>query len=505
MRWRTARTSWQINSRVMIAETDIRTKSIRGLNVSFIFMGLTSLIILLRKVVLARLLLPSDFGLFAFTILVVVFVNNLASLRMQDVIVQTRTDPKRMLNTAFSCQLAVSIPMFIIVLAFAGFISRGLHKPEMATYLRVASLFILTIPFALPRALFLKTIDIFKVKLPIALGLAGNTVICIVMAVRGFGVWSLITGYVLDSVINVIIIWSYSPHKPRLEFDRKIFKEILRFSLPLYFLTLLIWIFWQGDDFIVGLVGDRTLFLAGNAALGFYSLAFYFPHQLMRIRSEMAGVSFPAFSAIRNDIRRLNSAYSTITRNSAIFMLSFGAVLIPLARPTILYLLGEKWLPSVNAFRIFMIAAMVRAIFANWGEVYKSLGKTRALLWAYIPSPVLLLLLGPYVTLKFGMLGMSLLIMGIILAMQPLVIYLTKRVLVEVSFTKLLWKPLVVFAIVLSATSGVCRFVSNIRTFLASAVALFLCYYLLMAIFDRQFRLTALDYLRVSFTKGVDP
>ena len=489
----------------MTAETDIRTRSIRGLNVSFIFMGLTSLIIFFRKIVLARLLLPSDFGLFAFTILVVIFVNNFASMRMQDVIVQTRTDPKRMLNTAFSCQLVLSIPMFIIILAFAGLISRGLHKPEMTTYLRVASLFILTIPFALPRALFLKAIDIFKVKLPMAVGLAVNTVVCIVMAARGFGVWSLITGYVLDSVINVIIIWGYSPHKPRLEFDRKIFKEILRFSLPLYFLTLLVWIFWQGDDFIVGLVGDRTLFLAGNAALGFYSLAFYFPHQLMKIRSEMAGVSFPAFSAIRNDMKRLNSAYNTVTRNSAIFMLSFGAVLIPLARPTILYLLGEKWLPSVNAFRIFMIVAMVRAIFANWGEVYKSLGRTRALLWAYIPSPVLLLLFGPYVTLKFGILGMSLLIIGIVLAMQPLVIYLTKRVLVEVSFTKLLWKPLLVFAIVLSMAWRVSSFTNNLGSFLASAVALFLGYYLLMAVFDRQFRLTALDYLRVSFAKGVAP
>jgi len=489
----------------MIAGTDIRTKSIRGLNISFIFMGLTSLIILFRKVVLARLLLPSDFGLFAFTILAVIFVNNFASMRMQDVIIQTRTDPRRMLNTAFSCQLAISLPVFIIVLAFAGIISHGLHKPEMTAYLRVASLFILTVPFALPRALFLKAIDLFKVKLPMAIGLAANTVICIVMAAAGFGVWSLIVGYVLDSVINVIIIWGYSPHKPRLEFDREIFREILRFSLPLYFLTLLVWIFWQGDDFIVGLVGDRTLFLAGNTALGFYSLAFYFPHQLMKIRSEMAGVSFPAFSAIRNDIRRLNSAYSTITRNSAIFMLSFGAVLIPLAGQTILYLLGEKWLPSVNAFRIFMIVAIVRAIFANWGEVYKSLGRTKALLWTYIPSPVLLLLLGPYVTLKFGILGMSLLIMGIVLVMQPLVIYLTKRVLVEVNFTKLLWKPLAVFVIVFSLTWGVGRFVSNLGTFLASAVALFLCYYLLMAAFDRQFRLTALDYLRVSFAKRVDP
>lgn len=489
----------------MTAGTDIRTKSIRGLNVSFVFMGLTSLIILFRKVVLARLLLPSDFGLFAFTVLVVVFANNFASMRMEDVIVQTRTDPKRMLNTAFASQLAISVPIFIIVLALASLISRVLHKPEMVSYLRVASLFILTVPFALPRALFLKAIDIFKVKLPIALGMAANTVICIVMAVAGFGAWSLIIGYILDSVVNVIVIWAYSPNKPTLEFDREIFKEILRFSLPLYFLTFLVWIFWQGDDLIIGLVGDRTLFLAGNAALGFYSLAFYFPHQLMKIRSEMAGVSFAAFSAIRNDMRRLNSAYSTVTRNSAIFMLSFGAVLLPLAEPTILYLLGEKWLPSVNAFRIFMIVAIVRAIFANWGEVYKSLGKTKALLWTYIPSPVLLVLLGPYMTLKFGILGMSLLILGIITIMQPLVIYLTKRVLVEVSFTKLLWKPLVVFAIVLSLTWGVAHFVSTLARFLVSALALFICYYLLMVIFDRRFRLTALDYLRVSFAKRVGP
>ncbi|MFQ5906489.1 MAG: oligosaccharide flippase family protein, partial [bacterium] len=275
--------------------------------------------------------------------------------------------------------------------------------------------------------------------------------------------------------------------------------------LPLYLLTLLAWVFWQGDDFIVGLIGDRTMFLAGNAALGFYSLAFYFPHQLMKIRSELAGVSFPAFSALRDDMKRLSSAYKAVTRNAAIFMLSFGAVLIPLARPTILYLLGEKWLPSVNAFKIFMVVAMVRAIFANWGEVYKSLGKTRALLWTYIPNPLLLLVLGPFVTLRFGILGMSLLIMGIVVAMQPLVIFLTKRVLPEVSFTRLLWKPAVVFAIVLLLAYGILGFIKTRHAFVVGASALYILYYALMAAFDGQFRMAASDYLRTSMARRRGP
>jgi len=481
---------------------DIRTKSIKGLNTSFFFLGVTALMILVRKVVLARLLLPSEFGLFAFTTIVVVFATNLSSLHMQDVIVQTRTDPKRMLNTAFTSQLAVSLPLFAIVLFLSGLISRSLHKPEMAVYLRVVSLVLLAVPFGLPRALFLKALDIFKVKLPIALGMFANAAICILMALAGLGIWSLVTGYVLDSLINIIVIWRYTPLRPRLEFDRQVFREILRFSLPLHALTLLAFLFWQGDDFMVGLIGDRTMFLAGNAALGFYSLAFYFPHQLMKIRAELAGVSFPAFSAIRDDLRRLNSAYKTVTRNAAIFMLPFGAVFIPLARPTILYLLGEKWLPSVNAFKVFMVVAIVRAIFANWGEVYKCLGRTKALPWTYIPNPFLLLALGPFVTMKFGILGMSLLILGIILVMQPVVIYLTKRVLRDVSFTRLLWKPTAVFGVVLLLSCWVSTLVQNRNGFIIGAFSLFALYYLLIAAVDGQFRRTAVDYIRTSFSTG---
>jgi O-antigen/teichoic acid export membrane protein len=240
----------------------------------------------------------------------------------------------------------------------------------------------------------------------------------------------------------------------------------------------------------------------GNVALGFYSLAFYFPHHLMKIRSELAGVSFPAFSAIREDMERLSSAYRAVTRNGAIFMLSFGAILIPFARPTVLYLLGEKWLPAVSAFRVFMVVAMVRTIFANWGEVYKSLGRTRPLLWTYLPNPVLLLALGPYVTSRFGIFGMSLLIMGIVLAMQSVVIYLTKKVLKDVSFTKLLWKPVTVFGFILGLSWWMVRLVETRSAFITSAICLFALYYVLIAVVDARFRRTAVDYIRVSFTRG---
>jgi O-antigen/teichoic acid export membrane protein len=321
------------------------------------------------------------------------------------------------------------------------------------------------------------------------------------MAASGFGVWSLVTGYVLDALVNSVVIWGFAPHRPRLGVDRKMLLEIIRFSLPLYLLSILFWIFWQGDDFMVGLAGDRSLGISGNIALGYYSIAFYFPHQLTRIRAELAGVSFPAFLALRDDIKRLSSAFQAVTRNNAIFILSVGAVAIPLAGPAVLYILGEKWLPSVLAFQVLMVAAMARTLFGAVGELYKSLGKTRALLWSYIPNPVLLILFGPYVALNHGILGMALLVTGIIVVTQPIGIFLTKRVLHDVNFSRLLWKPLIVFAITISAGWAISSHVETRTCFVASVLSLVLIYYGLMAAIDRRFRMTAIDYLRTSFRR----
>jgi O-antigen/teichoic acid export membrane protein len=481
---------------------DLRAKSIKGLNTAFAFMAVAALILLTRKIVLARILLPADFGLFGFMAIVVSFASSAASLSMRDAIVQTRADAKKMLNTAFTAQLAVSLPMFLILIAFSGLISRGLHKPEMTPLLRIASVVLLVPPFELPRALFFRKLAIFKVKLPIVLGMIANASICIIMSAAGLGVWSLVTGFVLDALVNVVVIWLYSPYKPRLEFNRQIFREILRFSLPLFFITFLSWILWQGDDFMVGLIGDKRLLLAGNAALGFYSLAFYFPHQLTKIRGELAGVSFPAFSAIRHDLKRLTVAYKTLTRNSTIFMISFGAVLVPLARPTIVLLLGEKWLPSVPAFRVFMVAAVARSIFAAWGDIYKSLGKTRVLLWMSIPQPALLLALGPFITLRYGIIGVSFLILGIVLIMLPAEIYLSKKALHEINFTALLWKPAVVALIVFAVGWVAVGYLHTRAEFIAGLVGLFAFYYLLMLAADRQFRVTALSYARTSLRRS---
>ena len=305
-------------------------------------------------IILARLLTPQEFGLIA-TIMVVialsqVFINSgfsQALIRKQDC---TQKD----YSTAFFFNLAVGVFLFAILYITSGAIGKFYHNPSLKPLVQVLGIGLIISSFTLIQSTkLIKRID-FKLQTKISVIaslIAGIT--AIIMALRGFGVWSLVVKSLTSQVITSVLLWSWNRWKPDWVFSRQSFKALFGFGSKLL-LSGLIGTFFKNIYYIV----IAKYFSAAN--LGFYTRAELFinlPSQ--NISDVITSVGYPVLAKLQDNPAQLKSALKSIL-TSAFFVVSilmFGMAAV--SHSLVLTLLGEKWKEAIFFMQLLSFVGLM--------------------------------------------------------------------------------------------------------------------------------------------------
>ena len=194
-----------------------------------------------------------------------------------------------------------------------------------------------------------------KVNLTAAL-ISGT--VAVIMALNGFGVWSLVWRSITGSVVQAIMLWSANRWKPVLIFSRKSLRSLFSFGSKFLVSGLIDTIYRNIYLLIIG-----KFFSAAD--LGYYTRA----DQFSRLASQnltgtVQRVSYPVLSMVQEDDERLKAGYKKLILATMfitfIIMLGMAAV----AKPMIVTLIGEKWLPSVEYLQLLCLGAMLFPLHA---------------------------------------------------------------------------------------------------------------------------------------------
>ena len=423
-----------------LKQLNLKQKAIKGVKITAAAFVLIKTAALIRHIVLARILAPEDFGLIAFCLVVVGLLENLSNLRIHDAVIQTGDNEQDMLRAGFIPQLLLSAVFVCAVLILSQKISYALGRPSMRVYLNLLALRILTPAVILPQALLHREFKYKSIKIPEISEALVNTAVSIILAVKGFGIWSLAWGIISGWLVWALLILLIARGWPGIHFKPAPLKKALSFGAPLYLTCILVWGFWNMDDFIVGSV-------LGNQALGFYWLAFYLAHHLIDLRFILSKVSFPVFSRLQGNRPKQSEALSELTKTSAFIFLLIAALLIPLAHPALGLVFGSKWIPAAVPFMIFIAIVSLRSVFEHGSELLLGAAKTRYILAVSLLQFVVLLVLGPAATSRLGISGMALTIfLAVALSIAALLNYV--RRIIAISYIRILWRPFVIAACV---------------------------------------------------------
>ena len=350
---------------------NLREKTISGMLWSGIGKFGTLALNFLSNLVLARLLLPSDYGaigmLHVFIALSSVFVN----AGFGSALIQKKNPTHLDYTSVFYWNLAASVIFYAALFFSAPAIARFYNMPELCKILRVQSLGLIVVAFAHVQSNQLqKQLRFRELSMRTIIATIIGTIVSITMALLGYGVWSLVFGNLVSSIASVFLLWWMSSWRPTREFSWQSLRELFNFGGLMALSSLVETLYSNLQSLIIG-----KWYSAKD--LGYYTQARKLEGIPTTALSQIVGsVSFPVFSSLQDDKVRLVSA---VRRNiKAVTYLNFPlmVLLIIIARPLITLLYGAKWEPSIPFFQILCIYSMVYTLNTLNTSVIKSLGRS---------------------------------------------------------------------------------------------------------------------------------
>jgi PST family polysaccharide transporter len=321
-------------------------------------------------VVLARLLPPKDFGLFAFASVFTVLLQTFTDQGIPDAVVQRAKLEKAHLDTAFWFNLAVSFILTGLLWLSAPIASSLLHEPDLSKILRYL---VWILPLSalggihqaqLKRRLEYKTIGIQNFASAVV-----GTATSVFMALNGWGIWCLVGQQLASVGCLTIVAWGATRWIPGREVRVAELRQLGSFSIHITGGALLDFINRRADDFLIG------VFL-GTTALGYYSLAYRLLLTFTRlVSSPFNSVAFSAFSRLQHEPEERRRMFDRLA--NLVAALAFPAFLgMAAVAPDLIRVgFGAAWLPSVPVLQILCFIGVLHSVVFLHGTLIRAAGR----------------------------------------------------------------------------------------------------------------------------------
>ncbi len=323
------------------------------------------------QIILARLLLPEQFGLIAMLTIFIMLSENIINSGFGQALVQKKNATHTDECSIFYFNILVSVVATGLLWLFAPWISAFYNQPLLIPLTRVLSLNLIINAFSqIQRIILIKKID-FKSQLKVGISASlFSGIVGAVMAYKGFGVWALVGQQVSISLSQTMIYWLVSDWRPSLILSFSSLRSMFTFGSKVLFSGLLNTI---SNNIYLIVIGR----LFSPAVLGFYSRAKGLQSlPVNNITSIVRSVTFPVFASIQDDRSRVKvGAQKSLT--SLIMIITpcmFGLAIV--AKPLVSLVLTEKWLPCVPFLRLLCILGILFPLHVINLNVLMALGRS---------------------------------------------------------------------------------------------------------------------------------
>lgn len=380
---------------------DFRRRTLDALSWSGAAQFVRQLIWLVLGIVLARLLTPRDFGLIAMIVVLTGFASLFLEAGFGPALIHRQDAAERHFSSVFWANLSLGAALTLLVAAGAPAIARFYGEPLLVPLTRVVSvIFLFNALGVVPDALFRKRLDFRAIARVEIVSLLVPGTAAVIMALTGFGVWSLAVRVVGTAGLRTVLLWTASDWRPRWRLDRAAVGELMGFGASQLGSRSLAYWARHADDLLIGKV-------LGSTPLGIYDKAYQimlFP--LDNITWVVAEVMFPSLALVQEDRGRAGRIFLRIIRVISLvtFPLMIGAFVT--ARPLVLTLLGSRWVGMVPIVQVIWLAGMAESIVGLSGPLYLSLGQAALQLRVQVVVKTLLVT-GIVVGLHWGVVGVA--------------------------------------------------------------------------------------------------
>lgn len=290
------------------------------------------------SIVLARLLSPDDYGLIGIITIFTTVCTAIINGGFSNALIRTQKPTDEDYNTAFICNLVISILLYTIVFIFSPLIADFFNRHELVALTRVSSFTMIIGALAIVQQTRLtKRID-FKTQTKITL-IASilSGIVGIALALMDFGVWALVVQGIVAQMLRTVLLWFFNHWVPSIRFSKDSFNRLFGFGWKMMISGVLDNLWKELYQLVVGK-------FYSPATLGQYTRAKQFSTMFSsNLTTVIQRVTYPVLSDIQNEKERMIAAYRKIIKTTMFMTFALMFALGAVSEPLLYCLIGPKW------------------------------------------------------------------------------------------------------------------------------------------------------------------
>ena len=364
--------------------------------------GGTQWIQFIVQIVLARLLIPEDYGIIALVTIFINVANVFVQRGFNTALIQKKDANEADFSSVFYLSLFVASLLYVILFFAATLIAAFYDKPQLMLVLRVLSITLLFGAFnSIQNAVVARKMQFKKLFFSSLGAIVVSGTVGIVMAYADFGVWALVAQQITNQLLITVILWFTVKWRPRLLFSFERVKGLFSYGWKLLVSALIDTLYMNLRSLIIGKMYNAEM-------LGFYNRGEQLPALIVtNINGSIQSVMFPALASQQDNRKRVKDMVrrSIVTSSFILFPMMVGLAVI--AEPLVKILLTEKWLPCVPFLQISCVTYALWPIHTANLQAINALGRSDIFLKLEIIKTILgLAILG--VTVFYGVYAIAL-------------------------------------------------------------------------------------------------
>ncbi len=329
-------------------------QTLKGINWQFLATAVQIILSLVVGIVLARLLSPEDFGIVGYVLVFVGLTKTIAESGVSSALIQLSD----LTDGHLGVGLVLSFAIALLAIGLLWFLSPILVHGISVPILRITSLiFLINAPSIISESLLRRSLNFFPLFIVDAISYSiGYGLVSILLALTNHGVWSLVIGIMVQSVIRSGLLYFISPYRLSIKFSKTELNAIVRFGTGITLTKISNYGANNLDYYVTGTYLD-------NQALGFYQRSFQLITQsLLSIAGILTSVLFPVFSKIQNDLASSRRMYLLSVKITSIVVFPIAILVSLVSRELIIVLYGSQWTGSITALSILSFNALLISI-----------------------------------------------------------------------------------------------------------------------------------------------
>lgn len=382
-------------------KADLKGRSVRGGAVTIASQIITKIIQVGSIMVLARVLVPQDFGMIAMTTAIVGFVMLFKDIGLSVATVQWENINHAQISTLFWINVLLSMLNMMFIIALAPVIAWFYREPRLLRITIALSVGFIFAGFTTQHIALLRRQMRFGAIAAVNIaGILAGAMVGIGAALAGTGVWALVYMTLARSLTIALVPWFVCPWRPGLPKRSARIRGMLAFGGNLTGSNIINYFARNTDNMLIGKFW-------GSTQLGLYNRAYeLLMLPLRQVAYPIASVAIPTLSRLQHDPQQYRRYYYRAMNTLAFITTPIVLIMAGLCDEIIVIVLGNQWAKAAMIFKVLAFAAVFEPLTSTVEWVWVSLGQTKRMLqWEFISVPIIVLSF--VVGLPWGSLGVA--------------------------------------------------------------------------------------------------